>query len=158
MNDIFSQNEEDPFGNQIPKVVPKDRIADTGDYEEFPKKPTKKPSHATFNFKRRRTTMRQVVYDPFVDDNTIVTHFNTHRRSTNDEKETDTTGEKNHISKASDEEKDEDVHIIWSPLFSHMIWKFIFRWTVIPLFISLSKTSVLITLVVYPFLVIPGYF
>jgi hypothetical protein len=86
MNNFFSQNEQDSFGNQIPKEVRKDRIADTGDYEKLPKKIAKKPSHGTFNFKRRRTTIRQVVYDPYEDDNTTVTHFSAHRRSTQDDR------------------------------------------------------------------------
>jgi hypothetical protein len=83
MNDIFSQKSVDPVGE--------DRTADTGDYQELPKissvvkKSIHSPNHSVFNFLRRRTTFRKVVYDPYEDQITTVTHFSSFRHSVTDD-------------------------------------------------------------------------
>ena len=56
-----------------------------------------------------------------------------------------------------DDKKEAMVKLVWSPLFFHMIWKFLFRWIILPIFLFYVDTSDLVTLAVYPFLVIPGY-
>lgn len=71
----------------------------------------------------------------------------------------ETTGKlsaKNLETTAESDQEEVLMRRVWSPLLFHMAAKFVFRWIVLPLFVTFVHASDFIILCVYPLLVLPG--
>jgi hypothetical protein len=70
----------------------------------------------------------------------------------------DKASKKSKKDEESPEEDEEEVLYkrFWSPIFYQMIGKTLFRWIILPLFVSFVQLTTVIFLCVYPVLVLPG--